>query len=141
MVPVIGAALITRKLTEDQNQALREFATLGISVGEFLSRMRDLIVVGEFVPAQREISVAAMPNDVVAISRDDVRWVVQRYLHGKTTGEELSNWAGLLLAIPAFSLPTDDRDDTVLELLNDLALPLKNEYLDRNRLKQRIDEI
>lgn len=130
-----------RKLTDDQTDALRRFATLGISVEEFLNRMRELITVGEFVPAQREITAAAMPHDVVAISRDDVRWVVRRYLHGKMSGEELSNWAGLLLALPAFSLPTDDASDDVLSLLNDLALPLKEEYLDRDRLKDRIEAL
>lgn len=70
---------------------------------------------------------------------DDVRWVVRRYLHGKTSGQELSNWAGLVLAISAYALPTDEPDDSLLALLNDLALPLMNVYLDRDVLKQRLE--
>jgi len=60
------------------------------------------------------------------------------YLHGKMSGEELSNWAGLLLAISAYELPTTDDDDDILELMNDLALPLKDEHLDHDRIKHRL---
>jgi hypothetical protein len=56
------------------------------------------------------------------------------------SGEELSNWAGLLLAISAYDLPTGAPDDDLLALLEDLALPLKNDYLDREVLKRRLEE-
>lgn len=32
---------MSSRLTDDERQALRDFAALGISVAEFLSRMRD----------------------------------------------------------------------------------------------------
>ena len=130
-----------RKLTTGERDALKQFATLGISVADFLSRMNLLVRVGKFIGGEREIEVAAMQGEDVVVSRDDIRWVVQRYVHGKTSGEELSHWAGLLLAIPAYVLPGADSDDDVLGLLNDLALPLKDEYLDRDKLKLRIATI
>jgi hypothetical protein len=86
---------LASKLTTDERDALREFATLGISVADFLARMNRLIRVGKFIGGEREIEVAAMSGDDVVITRDDVRWVVQRYLHGKMSGEELSHGAGL----------------------------------------------
>lgn len=132
---------LARKLTTDERAALKEFAALGISVADFLVRMNRLVRVGKFIGGEREIEVAAMPGENVVITRDDIRWVVRRYVHGKTSGEELSHWAGLLLAIPAYALPSADSDDDVLGLLNDLALPLKDEYLDRDKLKLRIATI
>ena len=109
----------TRHLTDGERTALREFAKLGIPVGEFLARLSGMIVVHELAPGQRQISVQAVPDETIAVTRDDIRWVVQRYLRGKMSGEELSNWAGLLLAISAYVLPANDDDDDVLELLND----------------------
>lgn len=129
---------MSKRLTTDEREALREFATLGIPVAEFLSRMSDKIAVGDFRPGHRDITVEALPDGFVTVTRDDIRWVVLRYLHGKTFGEELSNWAGLLLAISAYTLPAEEADDDILALLNDLALPLKNEYLDRETLKRRL---
>lgn len=130
---------MSKRLTIDEREALREFATLGIPVAEFLSRMSDKIESGDFRPGHREIIVAALPDGLVTVTRHDVRWVVRRYLHGKASGEEVSNWAGLLLAISAYALPTEESDDDVLALLNDLALPLENEYLDRETLKRRLE--
>lgn len=132
---------LARKLTADEREALKRFATLGIPIAEFLERLNRLIRVGTFIAGEREIEVAAMPGEDVAITRDDIRWVVQRYLRGKTSGEELSHWAGLVLAIPAYVLPNAEADDDVLALLTDLALPLKDEYLDRDTLKRRIATI
>jgi hypothetical protein len=129
---------MSKQLTDDERAALRDFTTLGISVAEFLGRMSDKIELGEFRPGHREITVAALPDGLVTVTRDDIRWVVRRYLHGKTSGEELSNWAGLLLAISAYAVPVDESDDDVLALLNDLALPLKSECLDREMLKRRL---
>ena len=129
------------KLTEDERNALRSFRALEIGVAEFLERMRRVVRVMKLIPGEREIDISAIPDENMMISRDDIRWVVQRYLHGKTGGEELSNWAGLLLAVPAYILPSADGDDDVLELMNDLALPLKEEYLDRDKLKARIAAI
>jgi hypothetical protein len=128
---------MSERLTTDELEALGAFATLGISVAEFLTRLNDKVAVGDFRPGRREINVMAMPDGLVTVTRDDIHWVVRRYLHGKISGEELSNWAGLLLAISAYALP--EADDDVLVLLNDLALPLKNEYLDRYALKRRLD--
>jgi hypothetical protein len=128
------------RLTDDEQDALKAFATLRVTVDEFLHRMRAKITVGEFRPGQREINVAAFPKESVKVTRDDIRWAVQLYLHGKTSGEELSNWAGLLLAVSAYELPVADADDDLLGLLEDLALPLKDEYLDREDLKRRLQE-
>lgn len=132
---------LARKLTADERAALKQFATLGISVADFLVRMNRLVRVGKFIVGEREIEVAPMPGEDVVITRDEIRWVMQRYLRGKTSGEELSHWAGLVLAIPAYALPSTVIDDDVLELLNDLALPVTDEYLDRDRLKIRIATI
>jgi hypothetical protein len=63
---------------------------------------------------------------------------VRRYLLGTTSGEVLSNWAGLLLAISAYALPTEEADDDLLALLNRLALPSAHDYLDRETLKYRL---
>lgn len=128
-----------KRLTDNELEALRAFATLGISVAEFLGRMSNKIEVAEFRPGRRVINVAAMPDGIVTVRREDIRWVVRRYIHGKTSGEELSNWAGLLLAISAYALPSGETDDDLLALLNDLALPLTNEYLDRETLKRRLE--
>jgi hypothetical protein len=130
-----------RQLQEEQRSALREFATLGISVADFLSRMHEFIEVGEFVPGHREINAAPMPGETISISRDDVRWVLRRYLHGKLSGEELSNRAGVFLAISAYTLPSGDGDDVVLEVLTDVALPVKERYLDRDALKARVAKL
>lgn len=130
--------MMSKQLTDDERHALRDFATLGIPVSLFLSRMSDKIEVGDFRPGHREITVASLPDGIVTVTRDDVRWAVRRYLHGKTSGEELSNWAGLLLTISAYALPEEDADDDLLKLLADLALPLANEYLDRETLKRRL---
>ena len=135
------ATILVSKLTADESDALKRFGTLRISVAEFLTRMKRLVEIGTFIVGQREIEVAAMPREDVVITRDDIRWVAQRYLHGKTSGEELSHWAGLILAIPSYVLPSSDTDDDVLGLLTDLALPLKPEYLDRDKLKCRIATI
>jgi len=129
---------MSTRFTDDESVALQTFATLGISVQEFLVRMQARIVVTEFRPGHREITVAALLGNSVKVTRDDIRWVIQRYLRGKTSGEELSNWAGLLLAISAYELPSSETDDDVLALLSDLALPLKNEYLDREVLRHRL---
>ena len=129
---------MSNRLTNEEREALRDFATLGIPVAEFLSRMRNKIEVGDFRPGNRDIKVAVLPDGLVTVTRDDIRWVVRRYLHGKTSGEELSNWAGLLLAISAYALPAEEADDDLLAMLTDLALPLDNEYLDRERLKHRL---
>lgn len=136
MVQVVG--MPTRVLTETELAALRQFSKLGISVEEFRRQMTDFVRVGSFTPGDRDVHVAPMIGVTVVVSRDDVRWVIQRYLRGKMSGEELSHWAGLLLAIPAYSLPDGIDGDAVLELLTDLAVPLKGESLDRNRLKQRL---
>jgi|SRR4051812_38745431 hypothetical protein len=128
-------------LTPDQRDALRQFATFGIPVGEFLSRMTPLIQVGSFIAGEREISVTKRLSESVPVTRDDIKWVVQRYIRGKMSGEELSHWAGLLLGISAYVLPSADEDDDVLGLLADLALPLKNEYLDRDVLRQRVADM
>jgi hypothetical protein len=128
-------------LSEDERDAFMRFATLGISVADFLRRTARIVSVGKFVVGEREISVEPLPSISRRVTRDDVRWVVQRYLHGKLSGEELSHWAGLLLGISAYELPTDDNDDDILALLHDLALPLKDEYLDRDVLKERIEQI
>lgn len=132
---------LAESVTADEREALKQFASLGISVANFLSRMTRLIHVGTFRVGDREITVQQMPGVNLPVTRDDVRWVFQRYLHGKTSGEELSHWAGLLLAITAYDLPHEPVDDDVLELLNDVALPLKDEYLDRENLKARIARI
>ena len=129
---------MNNRLIDDQREVLRAFATLGISVAEFLRRMGEKIVIGDFRPGHREITVASLPSDVVSVTKDDIRWVVQRYIHGKISGEELSNWAGLLLAIPTYVLPTNESDDDILALLSDVALPLRNEYLDRDALRRRL---
>ncbi|HKO54250.1 MAG TPA: hypothetical protein VJ276_00150 [Thermoanaerobaculia bacterium] len=125
-------------MTDDEREALRTFATLGIPVAEFLRRMGEKVHIGELRPGHREIAMAPLPDGLVTVTRDDVRWVVQRYLHGKMSGEELSNWAGLLLAIPAYSLPAEESDDDLLALLSDLALPLRAECLDRDALRRRL---
>ncbi|HSY52149.1 MAG TPA: hypothetical protein VLC46_25335 [Thermoanaerobaculia bacterium] len=129
---------MNNRLSDDEREALREFATLGISVTEFLHRMRDKIVLGEFRPGYREINVAAFQNEIINVTGEEIRWVVQRYLHRRMSGEELSNWAGLMLAIAAYVLPANESDDELLALLNDVALPLGNEYLDRETLKRRL---
>jgi hypothetical protein len=129
------------KLSDDESEALKEFATLGLPVDEFLSRMARVVHAKTLEVGNREINVAAMPGADVPVTRDDIRWVVQRYLSGKTSGEELSHWAGLLLAISAYSFQDSDDDDGVLALLTNLALPLKNDYLDRDVLKERIAKI
>jgi hypothetical protein len=126
-------------LTKDERDALLQFATLGISVADFLRRMMRIISVGKFVAGEREITVKPLPSISRHVTRDDIRWVVQRYLRGRISGEELSHWAGLLLAISAYELPCNDDDDDILALLHDLALPLKDEYLDRDVLKKRIE--
>jgi len=100
--------------------------------------MRDKIVLGEFRPGYREINVAAFQNEIINVTGEEIRWVVQRYLHRRMSGEELSNWAGLMLAIAAYVLPANESDDELLALLNDVALPLGNEYLDRETLKRRL---
>lgn len=129
---------MSKSLTADEREALEAFATLGISVAEFLIRLSDKLEVGDFRPGHRDIKVKSLPDGLITVRRDDIRWVVRRYLHGKTSGEELSNWAGLLLAISAYGLPGEEADDDVLALLNDLALPLADEYLDRETLKRRL---
>jgi hypothetical protein len=129
------------KLTSDEREAVKRFATLGISVDDFLARMSRLVHVGSFMGGEREIEVSAMPGEDVVVTRDDVRRVLQRYLHGKSSGEEVSHWAGLLLALPVYALPSADSDDDVLALLTDLALPLKEDYLDRDKLKYRMATI
>src|SRR5215203_5269210 len=105
---------MSKRLTADEREALRMFATLGISVSEFVRRMRNKIEIGDFRPGQRYITAAPLPDGIVTVTRDDIRWVVRRYLHGKTSGEELSNWAGLLLAISAYALPMEEADDDLL---------------------------
>jgi len=125
------------RLTADERDALERFG-LGISVAEFLARMNRVVRVGTSVGGQREIEVAPLTGENVVLTRDDIRWVTQRYLHGKTSGEELSNWAGIILAVPAYVVPSSDAHDDVLALLTDLALRLKDQYLDRDKLKRRI---
>ena len=124
-------------LTADEAEALRQFAVLLIPVQSFLDRMARLIAVGSFVPGEREITVNPL-GVVLPVTRDEIKWVIQRYLHGKTSGEELSNWAGLLLAVSAYQLPSDCQDDDLLTLLHDLALPLKEDYLDRDVVSNRL---
>ena len=128
------------RVTEDEREALKVFATHEISVEQFLYRMASHVKVGRFAPGNREVNVGPLPlEDVtVSVTRDDVRWVVQRYVYGEMSGEELSNWAGLLLAISAYVLPSNEEDDDVLGLLTDLALPLEEQYLDRESVKDRI---
>jgi hypothetical protein len=66
------------RLTNDERDALKAFATLGVTVHEFLRRMRAKVTVGDFRAGHREISVAAFPEESVKVTRDDIRWVVQR---------------------------------------------------------------
>jgi hypothetical protein len=103
--------------------------------------MHPVVRVGPFTPGEREIIDGVPLSESVPVSRDDIKWVVQRYIRGKFSGEELSHWAGLLLGISAYALPANDNDDDVLGLLADIALPLKNEYLDRDALKGRLTAI
>jgi hypothetical protein len=138
VVPLMGAK---HSVTADQRAALREFVSLGVSVTHFLERMYPVVRVGPFIPGEREIIDGIPLSESVPVSREDIKWVVQRYIHGKFSGEELSHWAGLLLGISAYSLPKDDDDDDVLGLLTDLALPLRDKYLDRDVLKERLASI
>jgi hypothetical protein len=126
------------RLTHEEYTALTEFAALGISVEEFLCRMDAKIKVGQLRPDHREMVVAAMPDVSVKITREDIRRVIQCYVDGKISGQELSNWAGLILAISAYELPSEESDDDLLALLNDVALPLRDDYLDREALQRRL---
>jgi len=127
-----------KALTSNERAALVSFGTLSISVREFLSRLKRQVRPSELEPGSRHIRVLPMPDQTVNVNSNDVRFVVQRYLSDEISAEELSNWAGLILAIPAYILPTRDSDDALLELLTDLALPLDASYFDRDVLSERL---
>jgi hypothetical protein len=121
--------------------ALRQFAVSQIYVDELLSRLHGLVEVPIRDVGSREIKVSAMPCGVVQVNADDIRWVLERYVRGKLSGEDLSTWAGLLLAIPAYRISVGQRNDGILDLLHDLAMPLRSDYLDRDGLRARIESI
>lgn len=123
--------------------ALRDLPKLGISVEEFLKTFSGIITATSPEPANREITTGPLPDGIVPVSREDVQWVVRRYLRGRLNGVELSNWAGLLLAVGSFDIGShpggdDSHDEQLLELLTDLAVPLKEDYLDRHVLQTRL---
>jgi hypothetical protein len=117
------------------------FARLGVSVEDFLARMSGLIHATSLEPSNRQVTVDALPVDIVNVTRADILWGIHRYLSGKVSGWEISNWAGLLLAVNSFSLPTEDKDDELLALLADLATPLAEDKLDRQRIRRRLGVI
>ncbi len=132
---------MTSLLERPEVEALRAFAASQIDADELLKRLAGKVTLVRNDVGNREVVTEPMPEGVVGVTDKEIRWVLERYLHGKLSGEALSTWAGLLLAVPAYDLLLDDRSDEILGLLQDLAMPLKAEYLDREGLKERVRSI
>jgi len=131
-----------RRLSDEEEGVLREFARGQTSTAELLRRLGGIVKLTRSDVGNREIMTAPLPDGVVRVTRDDILWVVERYLRGKLSGDDLSTWAGLLLAIPAYALPGDGSDDeSLIELLGDLAAPMNGQPLDRDVLKGRLQAI
>ncbi len=126
------------ELTADQLQAFESFASLSITVRDFLDRLSGLVTAVSLVPGNRELRVGPVPLGVVHLDRTEVRAAAQRYLAGALSREELSNWAGIVLALGVFDLPCSADDDPLLELLHDLAAPLTMDVFDPASLTARL---
>jgi hypothetical protein len=138
LLSVVDGSHRMSSISTGQVLALQQFARLEISVEEFLSCMEGFVRVGSLEPANREVYNDRLPADIVDVRADDILWALRLYLKGRVSGQEISNWAGLLLALDAFHLPTDEDDDSLLGLLTDIAVPLDESYLDREEIKKRL---
>ena len=120
----------------EERVALFQFAQLLIPTSNFLKRLRRVVHVRALSSQVRNIAVSHVADLSIPISLATVRSVIHRYVSENISRQELSNWAGLILAIPVYVF--SEADNELLELMNDVALPLNEEYLDPEVLMSRV---
>mgnify|MGYP001193156838 CR=1 FL=1 len=129
-------------------QVLNEFLEGRMSLPELQAALHDQLILDfDSAPGRREIAKSDLEteNVRVTVTKDHVRQMLLKYLHGEVSALDLSNWAALVFMLPVFAPEGETEDErweagsgptwTILqelatpELFGNLALNVVHKYL------------
>jgi len=111
---------VRRQPSNQEREALVQFARLEISLDDLCGRLREMLTI-DFGSRERRLnSQFLLAEPGIQIEKQHVRRALDQRTKGVITARELSDWAAMLIMNEAYDWQELDEDD--IDKLNELAL-------------------
>jgi len=112
--------LAPRQPTNQEREALVQFARLEISLEDLCSRLQGMLTI-DFNSKERRLTSRLLDAEPgIQIEKQHVQHALEERTRGAITARQLSNWATMLIMNTAYDW--EGLDEQVIDELNELAL-------------------
>ena len=111
---------VRRRPTNQEREALVEFARLEISLDDLCGRLREMLAINFGSKERRSNSQFLAAEPGIQIEKQHFQHAVDQRTKGVIAARQLSDWAAMLIMNDAYDWQELDEDD--IEKLNELAL-------------------